>query len=91
MKQKQLPHVQDDWQGYTMDEMMYQKAFLLARMEVSKAKLVNRVSEFKTGFPGVSSGSIWSKVLNGFSYVDYAVLAFKLSSKIVRLVRAIRR
>lgn len=51
MKQKQLPHVQDDWQGYTMDEMMYQKAFLLARMEVSKAKLVNRVSEFKTGFP----------------------------------------
>ena len=36
MKQKQLPHSEENWRGYTMDEMMYQKAFLLARMEVSK-------------------------------------------------------
>ena len=91
MKQKQLPHSQENWQGYTMDEMMYQKAFLLARMEVSKTRLMNQAAEFKSGFPGVSSGSIWGKVLSGFSYVDYAVLAFKLGSKVVRIMRTLRR
>lgn len=91
MKQKQLPHSEENWRGYTMDEMMYQKAFLLARMEVSKTKLMNQVADLKSGFPGVSSGSIWSKLLSGFSYVDYAVLAFKIGSRVVRLVRTLRR
>lgn len=91
MKQKQLPHSQENWHGYTMDEMMYQKAFLLARMEVSKTRLARSVSDLRSGFPGVKGGSIWSKVLNSFSYVDYAVLAFKLGSRVARLVRAFRR
>ncbi|CCX48912.1 MAG: hypothetical protein J6B36_00205 [Muribaculaceae bacterium] len=91
MKQKQLPHVQDNWQGYTMEEMMYQKAFLLARMEVSKTKLMNEFSEVRSGMPGVASGSIWSKLLSGFTYVDYAVFAFKIGSKVARLIRTLRR
>lgn len=91
MKQKQLPHSEENWRGYTMDEMMYQKAFLLARMEVSKTKLMNQAADLRSGFPGVSSGSIWSKLLSGFSYVDYAVLAFKIGSRVVRLVRTLRR
>lgn len=91
MKQKQLPHSEENWQGYTMDEMMYQKAFLLARMEVSKTKLMNQVADLRSGFPGVASGSIWSKLLSGFSYVDYAVVAFKIGSKVVRLIRTLRR
>lgn len=91
MKQKQLPHKQDSWHGYTMDEMMYQKAFLLARMEVSKTRLTNSIEEFRTGFPGVKGGSIWSKVLSSFSYLDYAVLAFKLGSRVARLMRTMRR
>ena len=90
-KKKLLPHSQEGWEGYTMDEMMYQKAFLLARMEVAKARLANSVDEMRSGFPGVSKGSMWSKLLNSFSYVDYAILAFKLGSKVTRLVRALRR
>lgn len=91
MKQKQLPHSHENWRGYTMDEMMYQKAFLLARMEVSKSRLLSQASEFKSGFPGVRGGSIWSRILSGLSYVDYIIIAFKLGSKVARLVRALRR
>ena len=52
---------------------------------------MNQAADLKSGFPGVSSGSIWSKLLSGFSYVDYAVLAFKIGSRVVRLVRTLRR
>ncbi len=88
---KQLPHHQENWNGYSMDEIMYQKAFLVARMEVSKARLVASAEEVRNGLPGGNKHSVWHKLLSGFSYVDYAVLAFKLGSRVVRLMRAVRR
>ena len=91
-KSKQLPHQTPDWNGYTLDELRYMRAYTAARIEINNDRLKTRLhkisSDSKKGL--VPSGMI-GKVIGAFSYIDMAIIAWKLGSNVFRVFRTIRR
>lgn len=76
-----------EFKGYTVDELRFMRGCTMARIEMEKQKL-NHVSKNFMETGSLSGKSSWmGKVLGAFSYIDYALLAFKL----IKGVRAFRR
>lgn len=95
MKQdkKALPHHADNWNGYSLDELRYQRAVTLAHLEIEKEKLALAAADAREGIPvvgGMRSG-IMAKIAGSLSYVDYVVLAFRTFRTISRAIRGLRR
>ncbi len=89
---KIMPHHAETWNGYTLDELRYQRALNMARLEIEKEKLTAATSEMKRGLPSLSTGhGILSKIAGSLSYIDYAVLAFRLFRTASKAFRGLRR
>lgn len=84
MEKKNITHHDADWGGYTLDDLRYQRAVTLARMEVEKEKLMLGVDEVKSGMPGAGGSGIMGKIVGSLSYIDYIVLAFRLTRSLSR-------
>lgn len=47
---KQLPHNNEEWKGYTLEEIRYARAYTAARMELNRERLTARARDMqKTG------------------------------------------
>lgn len=81
-----------EWKGYTMDELKYARAYTAARIELNKSRLITRVSQMRQSDmrPAMSRGII-GKMLGAFSYIDLAMLAWKIGKKVFRVSRLVRR
>lgn len=89
---KQLPHHSPDWHGYTLDELRYMRAYTAARIEINREHIVNRVRQLsKTGKNGMTSTGLVGRMLSAFSYIDIAIIAWKVGARALKMVRAIRR
>lgn len=90
--QKQLPHSTADWQGYTLDELRYMRAYTAARIEINRERLTARMAEI-TDFNKKSAGAkgIVGRIIGAMSYIDMAVIVWKISSSAFRLFRSVRR
>lgn len=79
------PHA-DPWQGLSLDELRFQMALNHARREIVGAQLHAIGQEVSDGrlMKSVQGGLI-SKLLTSLNYLDYAVLAFNVFSKIRRI------
>ncbi len=92
--QKQLPHHKDDleWKGYTLDEIRYARAYTAARMELNRERLAARSQNIrKNGIkPGMPKGML-GKMLGAFSYIDIALIAWRVGKKLFTVTRAIRK
>lgn len=92
MQQRLLPpHTESDtaqWKGFTIDELRYRRAYMLARCELAKGQLMRSAHEAKQGMP-LSGGShgIMGKLLGSLNYLDYALIAFRIGSKLFKLTR----
>ena len=88
---KQLPHNNEEWKGYTLEEIRYARAYTAARMELNRERLTARARDMqKTGLkPGVSKGML-GKMLGAFSYIDIALLSWRVGRKLFRVTRAIK-
>ena len=88
---KQLPHNTEEWKGYTLEEIRYARAYTAARMELNRERLTARARDMqKNGLkPGVSKGML-SKMLGAFSYIDIALLTWRVGRKLFRVTRAIK-
>ncbi len=77
-----------EWKGFTIDELRYRRAYLLARCELSKDQMMRAMGEAKQGLPlsGASHG-IMGKILGSLNYLDYALIAFRIGSKLFKLTR----
>lgn len=91
-KRKALPHETESWNGYTLDELRYQRAYTSARMEIQRAELQRNISSFSlTGSgPNVNSG-ILGKMFNSLGYIDIGIFAFKMGRRIFRIFRRLKR
>lgn len=89
---KQLPHTTDEWNGYTLEEIRYARAYTTARMELSRERLVARAHNIqKNGLnPGVPKGML-GKMLGAFSYIDIALIAWRVGRKLFQVTRALKR
>ena len=81
-----------DWQGYTLEEIRYARAYTAARMVISRERLTSRLhSVGEKGVLGGSPTGLIGKLLGAFSYIDIALLAWKFGSRIFKFTRALRR
>ncbi|MCM1521219.1 MAG: hypothetical protein NC039_01040 [Muribaculaceae bacterium] len=91
-KTKQLPHHASDWSGYSMDELRYMRAYTAARIEINKDRIMTRIHEVsKAGKKGMTPTGMAGRILGAFSYLDMAIIAWKVGSKALRLVRTLKR
>lgn len=91
-EQKKLkPHDEPGWKGYTLDELRYQKAVAMIRLEMEKEKISAGFSQMKNGMPMMSTGGIAGKIMGSLNYLDYALIAYKSVTKITSMVRKMKR
>lgn len=82
----------DRWLGYTLDEIRFQRAYTLARLEIEKNRIRSHISTMQSSLvPQGRGGSFLLKLFGAFSYFDYAVLAFKLVKAVFSVRRIFRR
>ncbi len=82
-----VEHIQN-FKGYTIEELRYQRALTALKKDFCQAKLLRNVdnirkinplsSKNKAGVIPGKFGSLTSKVLSGLSYLDYAKMGFSL-------------
>lgn len=88
MKNKHLqPASTHTWKGYTIEEMRYAKVIALTRTEIEKAKLLDAVESARESLPFVGSSESTSSVFKSMSFIQYAVIAYKLFRRIAPLFR----
>ena len=73
------------------EEIRYARAYTAARMELNRERLTARARDMqKNGLkPGVSKGML-GKMLGAFSYIDIALLSWRVGRKLFRVTRAIK-
>ncbi len=87
---KELPHEKPEWNGYTLEELRYMRAYTAARIEINRDRLRRNFSGFKSVGPKSSTGLL-GKVLGTLSYLDIALVTFRIGSKAFRAMRWLRR
>lgn len=91
-KKKALPHHADDWQGYTIDEIRYQRAYLMARMEISRDRLMSNSRKVADG--GISSfgaSGMAGRLLGALNYLDIIMITSKVGFSVYKIFRTLRR
>lgn len=90
---------EEDFKGYTMDELRYQRALLLIKREFLREKALQETKKIKdqipivngkSGFEGISTKGVIGKIVNGLSFADYILLGFqamKIGKKALRLFK----
>lgn len=86
---KELPHEKAEWTGYTLDELRYMRAYTAARLEITRDRLQRNVVSLKDYGP-VSKNGMLGKILGTLSYIDIAIITFRIGSKALRTLRFLR-
>lgn len=74
--------------GCGIDELRYRRAYALAKYELAKMRMVETVESVKGGIPSIGRKGIWGKILGSLDYIDYAVIAYRIGSKLMKWRRA---
>lgn len=78
---------EEEFKGYTLDELRYQRALLLLKREFLKEKATEQLKDVResipflnghTGISKISSKGVLGKVMKGLNFVDYLMIGFSL-------------
>lgn len=73
VKMKKAP----EWAGYDFDQIIYERAVLLARIEVEKERLAFEGDRLRHGNVAMSR-SFFTRLMGLVSYADFIVLGVKI-------------
>lgn len=99
-KQTKVPHLQEDFKGYTLNELRYQRALIALKREYCKESLMVSAKEAHKMLPFNSSGNraaskhmtgLAGKIVGGLNYVDYAMLGFSVFGAVRKVFRLFHR
>lgn len=92
-EKKRLPHKEENWDGYTVDEVRYLRAYTAARLEINRDRIMRNASAVmeSNSSPFGNGSGLLSKLLGTLSYIDIALVTYKLGRGIFRTVRRFRR
>ena len=79
-----------EWKGYTIDELRYQKALALLKLEVQK----ERFSLMKTrlvSFPDTGVGKMFGKLFSSSKAITYVIAGYKVFSMINKFRKGIKK
>lgn len=69
--------------GIGIDELRYRRALSLARYEMAKMRFVEDIQTAKNNIPSAITGKgLMGKILGSLNYMDYALIAYRIISKI---------
>ena len=89
---KPLPHHDEQWKGYTLDELRYARAYTAARIEINRERVRTRIGRLGTaGKKSFAPSGMVRRVIGAMSYIDIALLVWKVSSQSFRLIRNFRK
>ena len=77
---------QTEWEGYTSEELAYQRVLTLARIEMCKERIAMDVKHVKNGNV-LLSGSWFSRIMKLVDFTDVFVIGFTLFRKLGPLFR----
>ncbi|MCH5246132.1 MAG: hypothetical protein J1E84_06695 [Muribaculaceae bacterium] len=80
----------ENWKGYTFEELMYQRAYTTARIEIQKQRIATNFHRLSGGQNHAGS-SLMSRFFSGISYLDIGIYTFKLGRGIFRFFRRFKR
>lgn len=69
--------------GYGIDELRYRRAYAMARYEMAKMGIQEQINAVRSGVGGSLAGrGIVGRLMGSLNYLDWAILAFRVVSKI---------
>ena len=80
MKAKQIDR-KAKWQGYSYDELMYQRVLTMARIEMTKERLSSNIDRLKHG-GGIISGGWIKRIFKILDYSDIFVIGMSIWRKL---------
>lgn len=84
-------HHHDDWKGYTLAELRFERALTLVRMDIAADKLRRQTQAIDGRMSSALSGNLFIKLLSGFNFAEYASMAVRTVRTVVRFWKAMRR
>jgi hypothetical protein len=81
------------WNGYSLDELRYQRAVTLTRIEIQKGKILQHVQS--SGIDGTFTakgftGVIMKKFFGNMSFIDYIFIGFKVAKTAMKFIQILR-
>lgn len=81
----------ENWKGYTLEELKYQRAYTSARLEIQRQRIVLNIHKMKNG-GGTSVASSWTgRLLSSFSYFDIGLFTFKIGKRVFKTIKRLKR
>ena len=87
---KGLPHKQDDWNGYTLDDLKYRRAYVAARKELEKERMYHNLHNVRKGAVSTAAGTA-RRVASAVPFLDTAMVAWPVGSKVIRFLGKFRK
>lgn len=97
MKEKHPMHSSptglEDWPGYTLNDLRYQRAINNVKMAVEQERLMTNIDRMVNpkSRPGNGTPGLMQKMFNGLSVVDYGLMAYSAFKQIRRVYKMFRR
>lgn len=99
---KEITRPEKKFEGYTLEEIRYQRALVALQKEFCKAKLYRNLHSLQKKNPFSSAASpgknlpgkfgfVAGKLLTGFNYIDYALVGFSIFGTVRKIVSFFRR
>jgi len=76
------PHKTSEWEGYSLEQLRYERELNNARIRLINHKLHKLAEPYST--PMRAANTIFGRVVDAMSYIDYIVLGFKAMKYIKR-------
>lgn len=84
----EVSHPDRQWKGYTMEDLMLRRAEIYARREIEKYRLQIATSALRENTPMLNGAhGFMSKASSWFTYLEYALVAFRMAKRITPLFR----
>lgn len=84
------PNQDEQWEGYTLDDLRYRRAYVAARRELEKERLFHNVGSMRNGV-SKSANTVMRRVTSSIPFLEYGVMAFSVGQKVFRLFGKLRK
>lgn len=75
------------WKGYTFDELRMMRLVNLTRLEMEKAKLAHVTKSVTDKTQWLGNKPILKKITGALDYVDYAMIAYSVGRRLIKIFR----
>jgi len=86
---KSMPHHQDDWEGYTLEDLRYRRAYVAACRELEREKLAHAAGALRTN-PATGAFNAVRRVTEKVPMLNYTLLALGVGQKAWKIISKFR-